>query len=161
MKKSFTLIALLVLGFCSTFGQSPVDSLSMKKAFGGYQFFQGEQRLTMGQLVEAMKPNEQAYQEIKAAQSTYTMAMICSFAGGFMVGWPIGTALGGGDPNWTLAGIGAGLFVVSIPINQSAMKKTKLAVDTFNGGLRTSTFRERSELQLTMSGQGIGLSLRF
>jgi len=48
----------------------------------------------MIQLVNTMKINEQAYMQIKSAQSTYTMAMILSYAGGFMVGWPLGTAIG-------------------------------------------------------------------
>lgn len=31
--------------------------------------------------------------------------IILSYAGGFMIGWPIGTAIGGGKPAWALAGI--------------------------------------------------------
>ncbi len=69
----------------------------------------------MLQLVKTMEPNEQAYKEIKAAQSTYTLAIIVGGVGGFMVGWPLGTALSGGEPNWIFAGIGAGLIVISIP----------------------------------------------
>lgn len=119
MRKIAIILTLLVVSMSFTFGQTASDSISMKKVFGGYQFYQGEQRLNVNQLVNTMKPNNQAYQQIKSAQSTYTLATIIGGVGGFMVGWPIGTALGGGEPNWTMAGIGAGLFVVSIPISQS------------------------------------------
>jgi hypothetical protein len=144
-----------------TFGQTASDSISMKKVFGGYQFYQGEQRLNVNQLVNTMKPNNQAYQQIKSAQSTYTLATIIGGVGGFMVGWPIGTALGGGEPNWTMAGIGAGLIVVSIPISQSFNKKAKQAGETYNGGLQTSSFWDKNELKLSLTGNGIGLTLNF
>tara|TARA_B100000795_G_C22574625_1_gene351416 strand:+ start:408 stop:650 length:243 start_codon:yes stop_codon:yes gene_type:complete len=65
----------------------------MKKVFGGYQFYKGDKLLKINQLVNTMKPNEQAYKQMKSAQSTYTMAMIFDYAGGFMVGWPLGQQL--------------------------------------------------------------------
>lgn len=161
MKKiAFTFILFLVT-YTFTYGQSSIDSISMKKVFGGYQFYQGEKRLNMNQLVNVMEPNEQAYKEIKSAQSNYAFATIVGCVGGAMVGWPIGTAIGGGEPNWAVAGIGAGLIVVSIPITQSFNKKAKQAVNTYNGGLKTSAFLNKSELRFTMSGNGFGLSFRF
>jgi len=161
MRKIAIILTLFVSSISCTFGQTATDLISMKKVFGGYQFYQGKQRLNMNQLVNTMKPNDQAYQQIKSAQSSYTLATIIGGVGGFMVGWPIGTALGGGEPNWTMAGIGAGLIVVSIPITQSFNKKAKQAVETYNGGLRTSSFWDKNELKLSMTGNGIGLTLNF
>ena len=161
MKRIAIIMTLLTVACSFTYGQTSTDSISMKKVFGGYQFYQGDKRLNMNQLVKAMKPNEKAYKEIKSAQSTYTLSTIVGFAGGFMVGWPIGTAIGGGEPNWTMAGIGAGLIVVSIPITQSFNKKAKQAVETYNGGLQTSSFWDKNELKLSLTGNGIGLTLNF
>lgn len=161
MKRIAIIISLVTISYAFTFGQTSTDSISMKKVFGGYQFYQGDKRLNMNQLVNAMKPNEKAYNQIKSAQSTYTLATIIGGVGGFMVGWPIGTAIGGGEPNWTMAGIGAGLIVVSIPISQKFNKQAKQAVDTFNSGLQTSSFWEKSELRFSMNGNGVGLTLRF
>jgi hypothetical protein len=161
MRKIAIILTLFASSISFTFGQTASDSISMKKVFGGYQFYQGEQRLNMNQLVNTMKSNDQAYQQIKSAQSTYTLATIIGGVGGFMVGWPIGTALGGGEPNWTMAGIGAGLIVVSIPITQSFNKKAKQAVETYNGGLQTSSFWDKNELKLSLTGNGIGLTLNF
>lgn len=161
MKRIAIIMTLLTVSFTFTFGQTVTDSISMKKVFGGYLFYQGEKRLNMNQLVKAVKPNEQAYKQIKSAQSTNTFASIIGFAGGFMVGWPIGTSIGGGEPNWTMAGIGAGLMVVSIPISQKFNKQAKQAVDIYNGGLLTSSFWNKSELRFSMTGNGVGLTLRF
>lgn len=161
MKKIAIILTLLSVIMSFAFGQTASDSILMRKVFGGYQFYQGEQRLNINQLVNTMKPNEQAYKQIKSAQSTYTMVMILNYAGGFMVGWPLGTAIGGGEPNWALAGIGAGLIVVAIPISQSFNKKAKQAVGTYNGGLQTSSFWDKNELKLSLTGNGIGLTLNF
>jgi hypothetical protein len=161
MKRIAIIISLLTVAYSFTYGQASTDSISMKKVFGAYQFYQGGTRLNVNQLVKAMKPNEQAYKEIKSAQTANTFASIVGVAGGFMLGWPIGTALGGGEPNWAIAGIGAGLIIVYIPLTISFNKKAKQAVETFNGGLRTSSFWDRNELIFSMTGNGIGLTLNF
>lgn len=161
MKKTAIIFALLAASISFIFGQTASDSITMKKVFGGYQFYQGERLLKMSELTSTMVLNNEAYKQIKSAQSTYTMATIFSYAGGFLVGWPLGTAIGGGEPNWTLAAIGAGLIVVTIPITQSFNKKAKQAVDTYNGGLQTSSFWDRNELNLSLTGNGIGLTLNF
>lgn len=161
MKGIAIIITILLASLTNAFAQTPNDSITIKKVFGGYQFYQGEQRLNMNQLVKTMKSNDYAYQKIKSARSTYTLASIIGGVGGFMVGWPLGTAIGAGKPNWTMAGIGAGLIVVSIPISQNFNKKAKQAVDIFNGGIQTSSFWDKNELKLTMIGNGIGLTLNF
>jgi hypothetical protein len=161
MKRTAIIMTLLAVSLSFTYGQTVSDSISTKKVFGGYKFNQGGTSLNLNQLVNAMKSNEQAYSQIKSAQSTYTLASVFGFAGGFMVGWPIGTAIGGGEPNWTLAGIGAGLIVISIPISQKFNKQAKQAVDTYNSGLQPTSFWNKSELNLSMGRDGIGLKLRF
>lgn len=160
MKKVVFVIILCELSF-QVFSQTSADSITMKKVFGGYQFFQGDKRLNMSKLIETMQPNGQAYKEVKAAQSTYTLATIIGGAGGFMVGWPLGTALAGGNPNWFMAGIGVGLIVISIPINQKFCKQAKTAVETFNGGVKTGSFWDKTEFRSTFSGYGIGLTMRL
>lgn len=158
MKNQILLIFLCLSGI--SFGQN-TDSITCIEEFGKYQFYQGGGRLSMSKLITAMKPNEKAYKEMKEAQSTYIISHIIGFAGGFMIGWPIGIAMHGGDPNWTLAGVGAGLIVVQIAINQQYSKQAKSAVDTFNGGLKTSSFWYKTELRFVMRGNGLGLKLLF
>lgn len=143
------------------FSQTFTDSITMKKGFGAYQFYQGKQRLKLNQLAYKMKANDQAYQYFRSAESTYAVSSLIGGVGGFMVGWPIGTAIGGGDPSWGMAGIGAALIIVTIPLTQSFNKKAKQAIDTYNGGLRTSSFWDESELKFSMAGDGMGLRLSF
>ncbi len=161
MKRTLIILSLLTLSLAFTYGQTARDTISMKKVFGGYLFSQGGKQLNMNKLVAVMQPNEEAYKQIKSAQSTYTWAMVFSYAGGAFIGWPIGTAIGGGKPNWALAAVGAGCIIIAIPISQNFNTKAKLAVDTYNGGLPAGSYRDKTELKLSMTANGIGLSLRF
>ncbi|TRX65905.1 hypothetical protein [Carboxylicivirga sp. M1479] len=161
MKKASIIITMLTLALTCALGQASNDSITIKKVFGGYQFYQGANRLNMSQLVKSMETNELAYEQIKAAQSTNTLTSILGFAGGFMVGWPIGAAIGNGDPNWAMAGIGAGLIVVSIPLSQKFNKQVRQAVDTFNADRSAGSFWDNKELNLSMTDNGIGLTLHF
>jgi hypothetical protein len=160
MKKINIILIILISSFNFAMGQTN-DSITMKKVVGGYHFFQGEERLTVNQLVKAMKTNNEAYSLVKSAQSNNTIASVIGGVGGFMVGWTLGTALGGGEPNWAVAGVGAGLIVVSIPISHSFNKKVKKAVETYNRGFQTSSFWDDNKLNLSLKGNGIGLRLSF
>ncbi len=161
MKRIAIIICLLTVTCAFTYGQTATDSISIKKVAGGYKFYHGEKKLNLNQLVIMLEPNEKAHKQIKSAQSTNTLATILGFAGGFMVGWPLGTAAGGGEPNWAVAGVGAGLIVFSIPMSQKFNKQAKEAVDTYNGGLQTSSFRNKSDLRFSLSEIGLGLTLTY
>lgn len=159
-QKLSSIVLILFFITPSAFGQSGTP-IEMKKVFGGYKYFQGDSRLNMNQLVLAMETNEIALEQIKKAQSTNTLGMVIAGAGGFMVGWPLGTAIAGGDPNWVLAGIGAGLIVVSIPIAKKVNEQAKLAVDSYNEGLKAHSFWQRKELELLIRGNQVGFALKF
>jgi hypothetical protein len=138
------------------------QKIEMEKVFGGYKFTQNGNLLTMKDLVKTMESNQQAFDLIKKAQSNTTLASIIGFAGGGLIGWPIGTAIGGGDANWTLAAIGAGLIVVGIPFSSSANKKVKRAVELYNSSLNsTSLYEFKPEFKIIANGSAIGISMTF
>jgi hypothetical protein len=144
-----------------SFAQTAADSISIQKTFGGQKFYQADKRLSMTELKNILRSNDAAYKELRSAQSANTLATIIGGAGGFMVGWPIGTSLGGGKANWVLAGIGAGLIVASIPISQTFNKRSKNAVAIFNRGIKTSSFWDKKELRFSVTAAAMGLTLRF
>ncbi|SHJ67509.1 hypothetical protein SAMN04487911_13020 [Arenibacter nanhaiticus] len=158
MKKTIlTLIfALVTITFCNA------QKIEIEKVFGGYKYSQNENQMTMKDLVKTMTSNQQAFDLIKKAQSNNTLASIIGFAGGGLIGWPIGTAIGGGDANWTLAGIGAGLVAIGIPISSSANKKAKQAVELYNSSLNSTSFYEfKPEFKVISDGNGLGISMNF
>ena len=156
-KTSLTLLlALVTLCFCHA------QKIEMKKVFGGYQFTQDGNPMTIKNLVKTMESNQQAFELIKKAQSNTTLASILGFAGGGLIGWPIGTAIGGGDPEWALAGVGAGLIAVAIPISSSANKKAKQAVELYNSSLGTTSYHDfKHEFKVIANGNGFGLAMTF
>ncbi len=162
MKKITILVLFVVLLNSLATGQISNDSIIIKKgAFGGSEFHQNNKRLTMSQLVKILKPNELAYKDIKSAQTGNTFAAILGGAGGFLIGYTLGTSIGGGESNWAVAGIGAGLIVAAIPIGSSANKKAISAVNKYNEGLKTISFLDKTEWKIAYTDNGIGLLVSF
>ena len=158
MKKS----QLLLVVTCLMFSVCEAQQIQKTKTFGGYKYSQDGKQLKMGQMVDIMEANADAVLLMKKAKSNNGLGNVIGMIGGFMVGWPVGTAIGGGDPNWALAGIGAGLIVVGIPISSSAFKNANKAVDLYNGSLGTgSLFREQPSYSITTNQNGLGLIVSF
>lgn len=111
------------------------DSIDVIINFYGTRYYHHDKQLKQWQLRDVLRSNEQAYMHFNASKSPRAWATILSSAGGFLVGWPIGTAIAGGNPNWALAGVGAGLVAVSVPLNMVANRKLKKAVYAYNSAL--------------------------
>jgi hypothetical protein len=156
------LLAFLAIAWSPCFGQEPVDTIRVQKTFFGYAYSQGGQRLSMNRLSDALVSNPEAYQIYQNAQSSGLVAQILAFAGGYMIGWPIGTAIGGGEPNWNLALIGTGLVFISIPLETGYNRKTQQAIDIFNNELPDKkTDKKPIDLELSLRGNGAGLIFTF
>lgn len=156
---SFILVLFLVSTNISI-GQT-TDSISSKKAFGGNQYYLGDKMLTINDLGSTLNKNETAFKEFKSAKTLIGFGSVFSYIGGFLIGWPIGTMIGGGEPVWELAGIGAGFVAVSIPFAIGANKKLDKAVSIYNNGSRTSSIRNNTELRLSMTNNGLGFVYKF
>lgn len=89
------------------------------------------------------------------------MANVLAFAGGFMVGWPVGTAIGGGDPNWGLAAVGGGLLLATIPLVNGFNKNAIAAVELYNGSLRNPTSLRPCTIKFCVNPNGVGLKMVF
>lgn len=116
--------------------------------------------LSPANLKDLFASNDAAKAEYQAAKGNRDLGMVLSYAGGFMIGWPLGQAIGGGDPNWVLAGVGAGLVILAIPLGSAYKKRTKKAVELYNNEkLQKPTEIVSFKLQNTSSG--IGVVMRF
>jgi uncharacterized membrane protein YedE/YeeE len=158
MRKIFTLGLLLILSY-SLYGQSISDTIEVQKAMG-VVFLQKGQKLTPRQLLEISESNPESYAEMKIAKGNYDAGSVFGFTGGFLVGWPLGTAVAGGDPNWTMAAIGAGLIGISIPFSVAYSKHARKAVEIYNGGLKQTGFNS-VETRVGLTSGGSGLKINF
>ena len=157
MKQLILSIVFIVTTFFSVHAQK----IEMKKVFGGYQFTQQGANLTLNQMQELMKNNQEAFDLVKSAKSNQTWVMILGTAGGALIGFPIGTAIGGGEPEWALAGVGAALIVATIPIIKGFNKKTSKAVELYNAGFTSVGYQFQPEINLNFKGTSLGITMNF
>ena len=87
------------------------------------------------ELLEMLKPYPEAHDEMVRAYRIKSMSTVSTMTGAMLIGIPAGMALAGNDFNWTLAGIGSGLVVVSIPLHSLFKKKSKLALKIYEDEL--------------------------
>lgn len=158
MKNLFVLFTFFLITV-NLSGQASSDSIQVKKRLGPV-FQQNGRNLTPRQLMNIMKINPDAYAEMKTANSNYVASMFFQLPGGFLIGYPLGTAIAGGDPNWTLAAIGAGLVVISIPLISGYNKHANQAVNIYNKGL-ISNSKTISQMSLGLTANGIGFKVKF
>ncbi len=167
MKQSFFMLILLaVLLPGSIIAQQQTDKTEQKSALyykgdmpGKGCYYQGRV-IRPARVPDIMRSDPEAYALARNARSNGGLAQVLGYAGGFLIGYPIGTALGGGDPEWVMAGIGAGLLAIGIPLAISSDKKMQRAVEIYNDNLEMQS-GSHWRLELASSIDGIGLSLRF
>ena len=128
--------------------------------YSGNTYTLNHEVLTLDRMTSIMQNNTVATEYLKSARGNSGIANVLAYAGGAFIGYPLGTAIGGGKPEWTLALIGCGLIVIDIPIIISANKKLRKAVNAYNQPGMTSR-REKYELKLGMTQDGMGLAFRF
>ncbi len=158
MKKAVLTLTIIIASITI----SNAQKISIEKTFGGLKFTQNGKNLTMNELVSVMKSNPDSYKLIKSAKSNNLLAQVIGGVGGGLIGYPIGTVVGGGKPNWTLAGIGAGLVGISITIYSNVKKKAKKAVEIYNSNLNSTTSTNfNPNFKILANSNGIGLSMNF
>jgi hypothetical protein len=137
-----------------SYAQTETSEIRMEKS----KFYEGNRILKPREVLSRMEINPEAFQEFKKAKSNYDAAQVLGFAGGFLIGWPLGTALGGGDPQWGLAGGGAALLLASIPLNSGFKKHAKNALTIYNG---RPLSRFQTSVRFRFYGYGAGFVLRM
>jgi len=158
MKK---LILILVAFYCaaSGFSQAAGDTIEIQQKLGKVYLTDGKPMLARD-LYSLLNTNEEATLKVKQAKSNLFPLYLFSIAGGFLIGWPLGTAIGGGEANWTLALIGVGLVGLAIPFQVGYNKNIYQAVRIYNAGVQKSV-SNKATMELGITGNGIGVVVRF
>jgi len=141
---------------------SVIDTIEIFKLNGGrVQYKYKGENLTYDRLKFIVQNNALASNYLQKAHSTSGLLSVMGYAGGFLIGYPLGTLIGGGKPNWTLAGIGCGILLVAIPISSSANNNVRKAISTFNSQKTLSQTNVYYDLSLGISQNGFGIYLKF
>jgi len=160
MKKVTLLLAMGLLFPLCLLSQNSNDTISYSKGFGGYKFEQNGKILKVRDMVSIMENNEEASKLMAKAKTNYNTAMVCSYAGGFLVGWSLGTAIGG-EANWTPAAVGAGFILLAIPLGRGFNKNAIAAVKIYNSEQREQSDNTPVSLKFGLTPSGVGLSLKL
>lgn len=156
----FILICLILINPSQVKAQTANEPI-VKDSLRGFPLKQHGEVLTVPQLDQIFANHPEARLEFKAARGNRDLSMVLGYAGGFLIGWPLGQSLGGGDPNWVMAGIGAGLIIIAIPLGSAFKKRSLNAVDIYNKGLQETTEEAKVSFHLENTNSGIGLVMKF
>lgn len=160
MKLVYFLIFSISLSTISA--QEVADTISMRKIFGGYEFYHGAVFIKVNQVADIMQLNNEAFNEFLKSETNYNVGKFFGMVGGGLIGWPIGGALSRGKMNWPLLAVGAGVSLISIPFYRKHIKLARSAISIYNGSLNTSlNNQKRQDLRIGFTGNGIGLVLSF
>ncbi len=155
------LIAILVINSQKSQAQNN-DSFYIKPSFWGYSFYKGTTKYSMNDMLEEVSPNKTTFALMKNAKNNYVFSQITSFTGGFLVGIPLGRALAGGEPNWALLGIGAGLIAISIPLTINFKKKANEALFRHNTFINNNaSLNYKPAYRLGVGSNGLNFQVRF
>jgi hypothetical protein len=130
----------------------------MYKSLGGVRFELDSVTISPKQVLDVMYYTDKPYKEFKKAKMNYGIAGVLGFTGGIMLGFPIGTAIAGGKPEWLLAAGGAAVILTSIPFSIAFKRRARNAVDLYNiEKSQTSTIKT----SFYFRGNQAGVLIRF
>jgi hypothetical protein len=159
LKNIITIFGLL---FCtSVLAQDSTSILTIKNTFWGIRVIQNNKKLTLHEARKIMEPNEEAYKVLRSAQTNDMFAGFLGVVGGVLIGWNLGEAISGKDPNWALSAVGGAAILGSIPLTTAAVNKTKQAAEIYNAGLKKTTYLRSPELRFCVAANKFGLKLNF
>lgn len=146
-------------------GQSLKD-IEMKSNFwSGTKFYYQNNEIEEKYVLSGLSNNREILRRYVDGKSSHSTAKLISAVGGILIGWPIGTALGGGDPKWWLAGIGGGLTIfMAKPIYSKGSRKMQKALDLYNSsdyGMKLPPDKENVEISFRVNSAGIGIGIIF
>jgi hypothetical protein len=159
MKRIFIFIFIWI-GVSPLHAQTNIEPIKVTNTFWGLSLEQGDQKLSLKQARDIMQGVPEAALNMKKAGTNNTIANILGVVGGASIGWTLGTAIGGGEPEWALAGIGAGLIIAAIPLSVSAVKHTKTAAALYNESV-SKTGYHRLNIKMKLSTNRVGLVVNF
>lgn len=168
MKPLFLLSILSVLSFFahaqsdSSFVVNSTDTIKISRKVGRSNFFyyQGE-RLRMGDIKYIVDGNEEATWQIGSARIQYAFADVLTIVGAVGIAVPVLRTMVSGHSAWYIAGIGAVVVAVSVPIRVAANRTATEAVELYNGGILRNKPVGRYQLKLESTGNTAGLSFTF
>jgi len=143
----FLVVLTVLIGFSST---SSAQQLSIKRQWftGSYKYStDGVNYYKFGKgwndLKDVVKSNEEALRLVNSARSLNILSNIFGGVGGFLLGWNIGTELGGKEAEPSIWVAGGVLLVTGMTTDIVANSKIHRAAKVYNSGIGTGSHGSR------------------
>jgi hypothetical protein len=150
------LIGIFSLLTFTLFAQTKSDTIKID----GGKFERNGQSLSARQLLDITSKNVVAHNEMQTAKDNLDAGNVFGAIGGALVGYPLGTALAGGNANWYVFGAGVALVLLEIPFFVAYKSHARSAVAIYNKGLKT-TASTGFNLKIGFACNGIGIKMQF
>jgi hypothetical protein len=147
-------LAFLLLPFIQLMAQN--QPIEQRKS----AFYLENRVLKPKNMLELMKDNPAALEEMKKAKGNSDAASVFAFLGGGLIGWTLGGLIGPEPPTWGLAAAGAGLILVALPFSSTYVKRATKAKEIYNSSLNQSGYYP-VKMNLGLSDHGFGLTMKF
>ncbi|WP_437670198.1 hypothetical protein [Sorangium sp. So ce131] len=107
--------------------------IEIDRGFLAPRYKQAGHPIDHGDMVAKLKREPSAEPAASRGEGLRVFSSIMATAAGALIGWPLGEAIAGErKPMWALAGVGAGVFAVNIPIAIWADSSMDNAVEAYN-----------------------------
>ena len=143
------------------FTQLSAQSESDIRLGKGGKLYQGSTVLNPKDVLSIMESDPEAHAAFKKAKANYDAAGVLAAIGGALIGYPIGTAIGGGDPQWGLAAGGVAIILIALPLNSAFKKNANIAIDLYNKDKAITTRHLQPKLHFGIQARGVGMALKF
>lgn len=153
MKK--LLIILLLIPALNSIAQEKLSTTKGLLAFNQTTFQQSNQD-------NIMPAPYGGYRKRSCTNALTITGNVFAFIGGGLIGWPIGTLIGGGEPEWILAGIGAGCIAIGIPLAIMGAKQcNRMSMNMNESDIIYVKKTRPMHLEVAGIGNTVGLQLTF
>ncbi len=155
------LLLLFITSFCmAQEGAKRVTIEAIKKGLGYRYTYETKPLVSWNDFSLVMAGSPESLSQLKKARTSGTVSMVLGSVGGALIGWPIGTAAVGGDPNWWLAAAGGGVVVVGIVFSGMSAKQLKKSVDIYNESVALVDGEPKS-VEIVFAPNGLYVSVRL
>lgn len=156
------LILITFLSLFAGFSSAHDDDTLLRYDQPSKTVYYGKLSMSYDNLFVIMRPYEESFGLIQSAKNSNFWSKLFLNVGLVPVAATVFYYLPTNDFRWIPFTIGAGLVGISIPFHFSSLKKTRLAVDSFNNR-KNQTFQNHPKLNLSlgMTTSGVGLQIHF
>ena len=130
-KKPIILLFNLIISI-SIFSQNSNDSIQIIKLNRNYSYEQNSHVLNYQEIKEILKADKEATRYLKSAKLSNDISTALRWAGGFLIGYPIGGLIAGKKVNASMLTVGIGFLVIDIPVSIAVKKNLFKSISIYN-----------------------------